>query len=289
MKLWAVAMVRNEGDIIDAFVRHHLALLDGLAILDHNSTDGTYERIGELQAEGLPVFRTRTLEPAFFKASHVSALVRECFARTSADFVFALDADEFIRVASREALEAALASVPPHSHALHLWRSYVPTSFVDGFGPHCLRLRLREETIPRWKVIIRPSFAAREHDMVSEGNHWVIDMRTRTRTAHHLLDPDVLCLAHCPVRTAAQLAAKARLGYQARLHAGNGKLDPKMSSHWREICEDLDAGVELDDAHLTRIAMNYTVPRSQWLPQDMLELVEDPVPLRIAREADLPK
>jgi len=29
-------MVRNEGDIIEAFVRHHVALLDHLVILDHN-------------------------------------------------------------------------------------------------------------------------------------------------------------------------------------------------------------------------------------------------------------
>lgn len=285
MKLWAVAMVRNEGDIIEAFVRHHLALLDGLAVLDHRSTDGTYELLGELQAEGLPLFRVRTLEPAFFKSSHVSALVRECLARTGADFVFALDADEFIRALSRSALESVLMSVPLDSHALHLWRSYVPTSFANGFGPHCLRFRLREETIPRCKVIIRNSFGGRGHDMVSEGNHWVVDTRTRMRTAHHLLDPDLLCLAHCPVRNAAQLSAKAKLGYQARLEAGNGTLDPRMSSHWREICEDLAAGIELDDSRLRRIAMNYTVPRSQWMAQESLELVEDPVPLRVARGA----
>jgi hypothetical protein len=279
MKLWGVAMVRNEADIIEAFARHNLALLDGLAVLDHGSTDGTFELLGALQAEGLPIFRLRTFEPALFKGSFVSALVRECFARTGADFVFALDADEFIRAPSRAALEEALAQVPAASHGLHLWRSYVPTSFEAGFGPHCLRFRVREEPIVRCKVIIRRAFAERPHEMVSEGNHRIIDTEAQQDAAHHLIAPDALCLAHCPVRNAAQLSSKARLGYEARLAAANGAPDPGMSFHWREICEDLAQGVEMDDSRLRLIAMNYTLPRAQWAPVEGAALVEDPIVL----------
>jgi hypothetical protein len=283
MKLWAVAMVRNEVDIIEAFARHNLAFVDGLAMLDHRSTDGTYEVLGALQAEGLPVARLRTFDTAFFKGSHVSALARECFTRTGADFVFALDADEFICAPSRAALEGSLAQVPPVSHGLHRWRSYVPTSFDGRFGPHCLRFRMREEPIPRYKVIIRRLFAERPHEMVSEGNHRIVDIRARQGGAHHLIAPDALCLAHCPVRSAKQLSSKARLGYEARLAAANGAPDPGMSFHWREICEDLDRGVELDESRLRLIAMNYTLPRAQWTPAERVALVEDPLELRAIR------
>ena len=31
MRLFGVAMVRNEADVIEAFVRHNLGVLDGLA------------------------------------------------------------------------------------------------------------------------------------------------------------------------------------------------------------------------------------------------------------------
>jgi len=33
--------VRNEADIVEAFVRHNLVLLDGIAIVDHASVDAT--------------------------------------------------------------------------------------------------------------------------------------------------------------------------------------------------------------------------------------------------------
>ena len=281
MILWGIAMVRNEEDIVEPFVRHNLAFLDGLTLLDHRSEDGTPGTLERLEAEGLPLLSLRTSEEALYKARHMSALARESFARTGADFVFTLDADEFISAASRAAIESALEAVPAGSHALHLWRSYVPDAFDRGFGPHCLRMRLREERIPRAKVILRGSFAEQTHEMVSEGHHWVIDMRARMRVAHHMLDPAVLCLAHCPVRGAAQLARKAKTGYRARQLANDGgRVDPMQSYHWREISEDLDRGVELTEERLRMIAANYTVPRSHWIPIEHVQLVEDPVALR---------
>ncbi|WP_233127121.1 glycosyltransferase family 2 protein, partial [Rodentibacter sp. Ppn85] len=36
-------MIRNESDIIEAFIRHNLTLLDELHIIDHGSTDNTRE------------------------------------------------------------------------------------------------------------------------------------------------------------------------------------------------------------------------------------------------------
>src|SRR4051794_31349118 len=96
MKLWAVAMVRNEADIIEAFVRHNLAFVDGIAVIDHHSTDDTRTILHSLMEEGLPVLSLRTEDEAFFQGSHVSKVARECLERTGCEFVFALDADEFI-------------------------------------------------------------------------------------------------------------------------------------------------------------------------------------------------
>lgn len=278
MILWGVAMIRNEADLLEDFVRHNLAFLDGLVVLDHRSTDGTSEILAALEAEGLPLVRRRTSEEGFFKAKHMNALTRECFRLNGADFVFALDADEFIDASSRLAMENALAQVPPASHALLLWRSYVPTSFQGSFGAHCLRWRLREEILPRAKVVVRRAFA--EHETISDGNHWVVGAQTRVRGPHHVIDPDDVCLAHCPVRSAVQLARKVKLGYDARLAANGGPITTTLSSHWREINEDLARGVELTDARLREIATNYTVPRHHWTPPDRVELVEDPVELR---------
>ena len=54
MKIWGVSMVRNEEDIVEAFVRHNLTILDGMLVVDHNSTDRTPAILTALCAERLP-------------------------------------------------------------------------------------------------------------------------------------------------------------------------------------------------------------------------------------------
>src|SRR5882672_3188884 len=138
MRLFGVSMVRNEADVIEAFVRHNLTVLDGLAIVDHGSNDDTPEILAKLRAEGLPLRVERDADPAFQQSGVVTALAREALARDGADFAFALDADEFLKVGSRESLERALAEVPPGMHAVMHWLTYVPGAFDgdgDAFGP----------------------------------------------------------------------------------------------------------------------------------------------------------
>jgi glycosyltransferase involved in cell wall biosynthesis len=52
MKLFGAAMLRNEADIVESFVRHNLSLLDGLLVVDHGSSDGTSEILDALVTEG---------------------------------------------------------------------------------------------------------------------------------------------------------------------------------------------------------------------------------------------
>jgi Glycosyl transferase family 2 len=55
MKLFGAAMLRNEADVVESFVRHNLSLLDGLLVVDHGWSDGTSEILDALIAEGLPL------------------------------------------------------------------------------------------------------------------------------------------------------------------------------------------------------------------------------------------
>jgi hypothetical protein len=76
MRLGAAAIVRNEADIIEAFVRHNLTLVDRLAIIDHGSFDGTESVLAALVKDGLPltVFRDDTV--AFLQSEKLTPLVR---------------------------------------------------------------------------------------------------------------------------------------------------------------------------------------------------------------------
>jgi len=50
MKLVAISRVKNELDIIEAFVRHHAPHFDKLIVLDDGSSDGTYQILHQLQS-----------------------------------------------------------------------------------------------------------------------------------------------------------------------------------------------------------------------------------------------
>ena len=102
--LYCISMVRNEADIIRIFLAQALSLFDKTFIVDIQSTDGTKELIESVAADAdgrIVQFTCRTQER--YQAALMNALARKAFAE-GADWVFPLDADEFVDVESREAL-----------------------------------------------------------------------------------------------------------------------------------------------------------------------------------------
>lgn len=91
-RLVAVGTVRNEEDIIEAFVRHSLRYVDELRLVDHLSTDRTPAILTALQAEGLPLHVIRHSGQVLLQEILLTRLAREAF-RSGADWVVPLDAD----------------------------------------------------------------------------------------------------------------------------------------------------------------------------------------------------
>jgi hypothetical protein len=285
MRLFGVAMVRNEADVIEAFVRHNLSVLDGLAIIDHGSIDGTSDILAKLQAENLTLRVERDDRPEHFQSSSMTALARATLDREKADFAFALDADEFLKCPSRQTLERALAEVPSGTHAVAHWLTYVPETFeVVAFGQGHLRRRLRSERRTLYKVIVGRSLVERVTDVVATGNHLVSDPAQAGPPPHARLHADVIALGHCPVRSRPQLEAKIVVGYLAHLASGPARRD--LAHHWRRLYEELRAGAVLTPDRLREIACNYGVQPTLWQAPDTIELIEDPV--RLAFEPQYP-
>jgi hypothetical protein len=280
MRLFGVTMVRNEADVIEAFVRHNLTVLDGLAIVDHGSIDGTPEILAKLRSEGLTLQVERDANPVYRQSDVMTVLSRQALARDAADFVFALDADEFLKVKSRADLERALAEVPPGMHAVMHWLTYVPGAF-DGdegaFGPGHLWWRLKTERQSLLKVIAARALLGRPDDVVAMGNHAILDAAAANTQPHARLHRDVAALAHCPVRSHTQLEGKIIVGYLAHLAAQPD--DRRLARHWRELYHELRTGATLTEERLREIASNYGLPTKNWRPVSEIELVEDPVTL----------
>lgn len=278
-RLVAVSMVKNEADIIEANIRHHARLVDHLVVFDHDSTDSTPDILRELVREGLPLtlVRATSAEPAYRQSAVMTRLVRDAFGKQSADYVFPLDADEFVRAPSRAALEEALqrANAPV---ACLPWVTYVANDADDAHPLRALRWRVQAKRRPMSKIVLSRAVLDRHDWRCGIGNHvslWSIgsDMHWDAGTAMPGID-----LAHLPLRSPAQLIAKALIGWLGfRLGHGRNAGANSHAWHLRALYERIMAGDRIGDSDVREhaIALYALGCSPRRLSPDQYTLVED--------------
>ena len=293
MKIIGVSMVSNEADVIEAFVRHNLRLLDALVVLDHGSIDATPGILTSLaQEREVALVVLSDADRAFRQGERITMLARRYLQELDAAWCFALDADEFIACASRAALEAALARVPDGVHGLVSLRNYVVTG-ADDREPHVLRRvtrRLREERSAQRKVVIRRGFETLPAGQVSYGNHAALQVLEGRAVPLPHVPLEGVTLAHFPVRSPEQVAQKALLGWlgtrltRPERFARPGQTTP--ASHWKALFERITRGEAVDGSFVREAVAAYVGG-----PVEDADLVEDalpdPVPLRYAGPAQV--
>ena len=285
MKLVGVAMLRNEADVVEAWVRHNLRLLDHLVVIDHGSSDASGGILMRLRDEGLPltVGLDRSIE--FNQGRVVSAAMRSALAAHDADFGFALDADEFVLAPSRDVLERELARVPRDGIGYLPWVLYVPSPDAgDDAGTHPfarLRHRVVDSRLTMRKVVVPRAFAAMPQRYVDSGNHWVFDVvPDAPQRVVEGIDL-ALALAHLPYRSVAQTTQKVVLGHFAHRLAFPGDASAHINWHWRHVyARAIGSGLVHEDlallakqSYLGERAFEHAGETS--LP----ETVEDPLPI----------
>lgn len=278
MRLTGVAMVRNEADIIEAFVRTNLVLLDALYIVVHRSTDGTSEILHALYREGLQIRLMDVSEEAFRQEHYTNVAARAAFRDERADFVFPLDADEFVRAQSRAALEASLVELPPATLGAMPWINYVPTS-QDRPSPNPLfrmerRIRMNPMEKLRLdyaKVAVGRWFESLPTARIQEGGHAVFDGPRQM--------PAVQCpgvtLAHFPVRSGEHFAKKVVLGWLALMLRGHEVEGSSVGAHWRTAFARLKESGSVTDDDFRILLSTYLPPESR-----ENEAILDPLPHR---------
>ena len=275
MRLFGIAVVRDEEDVLEAFVRHNVRFLDHLHIAVHRCRDRSEPILDSLRREGLPVSVLRREDNALRKADWLNELAARSFSE-GADAVAAIDADEFIKVADRDELLGLLDSLPEGRHPGLQWQSYVPTlalldraasSRIDVLGD--IRHRLKRERWTVVKVILRRG-AARLGWRFDEGAHRLVGRRDVCRIA---VMPRCW-LAHFPVRSLEQFERKIIRSWHARLiHRPMSD----MSSHWQHVYESMISRGTATPQLLRRIAADYQRSSGDWDSLHECEVVEDPM------------
>ena len=221
MKLIGIAMVGNEADIVEAFVRDNLAYLDHLVIAEHNTFDGTREILAALLDEGLPLTIRRIETPVFWQAAVTNDLLLEAMERFDPHWIVPLDADEFLEAESRAALEAELAGMTS-CHGRLRWIHHVPTELDDERQEHPGRRIRHRYVYPTpdpalnpyaWKLMLNSRLIGPYLDRydLEKGSHRVVFKGVRLLSAQPVEALTHTVLRHYPVRSFDQLTVKAGL------------------------------------------------------------------------------
>jgi hypothetical protein len=248
VKLYAVATVRNEADIVDVSIRFHLQRgVDRFLVIDNGSGDGTTRSLQRLARDGR-VRWTRDESP-FRPAEMHTALAREA-AREGADWVMYIDADEFWTPVARsqslkdvlDAVRAGLIEVPVITFvqdrrqarrrraALRLMdrRVEVPAGSPET---HLERVEAREIAyVEIWssKVIVRASEAV----AFVPGGHDASGYQPPEREV-----TDAIVCMHAPLRSREVLEARAKNGPRADL-AGRPDRESWHVRRWHRFSQN---------------------------------------------------
>ena len=270
MRTVGISVVRNEADVIEAFVRHHTAQLDRIVVVDHRSQDNTAEIVRSLADEGLAVELRTDGSPAQRQTQLLSELMHEVAGE--ADWVVPLDADEFL-VAEGGSVREVLAGAPSDRVARVPWRTYVPAAGDDPAERHVLRrIRSRRAAEPRpvWKVVVPRAFCGRGF-RIDQGNHAVVS-EAGDRVEHS--SAPGLFLAHLPVRSGEQLQRKVLGGWPSHLARVDAR--PGEAFQWKALFDRCLDPRPIDAEELYHLATTYgTEPGAAEAP-----LVVDPLPVQ---------
>jgi glycosyltransferase involved in cell wall biosynthesis len=268
MRLVAASRVLNEDDILEAFVRHHAALVDHHIFLDNGSSDRSLAILRSLQAEGLSLTVLQTRAAHFCETPLLTALFRMA-AGMDADWVVMLDCDEFVDERGKEgSLRATLAALRPEQGVLGLpvsaFHPMADDDAADLLVPRRIRWREREPH-PEPKIVLRGALAG-ANVSVAPGSHGAM----RDGQVMPMPLAGDLGLAHFPHRSPWQQAAKSAIGRLKVIAAGQEMAAGNLSNHYNA---DFDR-IRNDPASLLRDAglLSPGTPETG--------LVEDPIDYR---------
>lgn len=222
----AVAMVKDEADIVRESVGRMAEICDVVVVADNGSTDGTWDILTRL-----PILLLKDNDPAYFQSDKMSRLAWLAGAR-GADWVVPFDADELWCGTHGFRIGDVLAEVDPAIRVLTAdLYDYVATGMDPDLPDPVARMEYRRREPSTMQKV-----ACRYLDglVIEQGNH-----SARYPDGLALIEAGLLIVRHYPYRSAEQMTRKARNGAAAYAAAGD-QLPADLGAHWRAWGQMLD-------------------------------------------------
>lgn len=252
MKISCLAMVRNEGDIIELFCRHVSALFDDIVVIDHASEDGTRQYLDALARSDRRFHVYEFAEPAYEQSALMTFAARTLPALVACDWLFLLDADEFLPFADRGEFVTRLEQLAGNAVIEMRWSNLVPCDYTEGtFNLSGPMWRNDEAAIHR-KIAFRPVKLKHLDYCIAQGNHSLLEERGGNAVE---AVASGFPLFHIPIRSPDQFSLKLAQGIAAYA-LRNRSADPLEGFHWASIC-DISRGAGLEPDVLNWLAATY--------------------------------
>ena len=211
----AIMMSGNSADIIESSIRHNLTKLDAITVIDNNSTDGSIEILEKLSIE----YKGR-LEVVYTKYSNTkdylitTNLFKEKIktAELAPDFLFCLDADEFIHAKNFD----ELFSIPDNHVGLIKWKCYIPNKLDHKNYPLEMTDQRSKEPEYAYKVIIPKNV----NGILMLGSHCIHYNDKRIPS----IEISNMYLAHYPVRNIKQINRKIKFATEFAKNEGKSQV-----------------------------------------------------------------
>ncbi len=267
-----IAMVKNEQDSIEAFVRHNLRYLDHLVVVDNGSIDGTRAILTQLGAELPRLLLAEEEEFGYNQSERMTRWLHEYQGIYAADFVLPLDADEFLDTDGERNFHDLLRDIPEGGYGQIPWCTYVLTPGMDMSEKDPFRAmqhRRSRELPTRYKAVVRLDGQSAAGLQLTQGNHAVRATSDRELATKRLQG---LRLLHYPLRSLDQAKTKFVVGWMAYLTLNPRAGETKMGHTWRSNFNTLLSGTPVDQLALCKMSLLYTQdPRTVDWANDVVE------------------
>jgi hypothetical protein len=254
IRIIGVAMVKNEADIIELFIKINSRIFSEIHILDHQSSDSTAAIITKCQSWGYRV-KYKHLENdgmGFNQAEITTNYIQQVARDYDCDFIMPIDADEFPYFSlGSQVFKILSKATSACGYCLIPWVTYCPINddYPSSHAPLYSNFKPRSfEPDQYYKVILTMDFA--KSVKLTTGNHNVVEEKKyKPKKIKGILQPG-------PVRSAAQISSKAIIGSATLKVTKNHKAGE--SFHWDDMAERiLGQDMKVSAAETLDIALNY--------------------------------
>jgi ubiquinone/menaquinone biosynthesis C-methylase UbiE/glycosyltransferase involved in cell wall biosynthesis len=256
----AISLVKNEGDIISAWMSHICSLFDIVYIVDHLSTDGTRQFLLELSKtyNNVQVFSFDQL--GYFQAEITNYLAEIASREYPDSWIFPVDADEFLSFTSRAEFLSRIKNIPKDRILKLSWKNCVPKCLIEDsqftYDTPCL-IPMSQSIY--YKVAIHSSGFINENWRFCQGSHGVKNnsgIMVEGNNLAYLVD-----LLHIPIRGLDHFALKCSQGYLAYDALPAKRKEAGQGFHWREMIKKVLTQNNLNPDQVNEFAAHYGQPQ----------------------------